>query len=95
MTKQYSIAEARDQFASLIRDTEHDQIHITRRGKPVAVILSIEEYERLQTKQTALDFWEVYEQWREAWAVDKWVEEEDIFDDVRGHSSGREVVTWE
>ena len=56
MSDQFSIADARNQFAELVRRSEQDPIHITRRGKTVAVIVSIEEYERLQAKQTSADF---------------------------------------
>jgi antitoxin Phd len=49
MTRDLSIAEARDGFTRLIHDTERgERVRITRRGKPVAVLLSLDEYERLQ-----------------------------------------------
>ena len=41
MSKRFSIAEARDQFTSIVRDVEKTPaVEITRRGKPVAVLLS-------------------------------------------------------
>jgi prevent-host-death family protein len=42
ITKSYSIAEARDQFAALVRRVEEQKqpVHVTRRGETVAVILS-------------------------------------------------------
>jgi prevent-host-death family protein len=49
MSKSYSIAEARDNFAAMVRDIEErvSVIELTRRGKPVAVLLSVGEYRRL------------------------------------------------
>ena len=49
MPKSYSIAEAKNHFTELVRDVENDSpIQLTRRGKPVAVLLSTREYERLK-----------------------------------------------
>lgn len=49
MAKQYSIASARDQLARLVHDAEEGQrVELTRRGKPVAVLLAIDDYRRLQ-----------------------------------------------
>lgn len=51
MAKQYSIAVARDQLARLVHDAEEGQrVELTRRGKPVAVLLAIEDYRRLQQR---------------------------------------------
>jgi antitoxin Phd len=49
MSKSYSIAEARDNFAAIVREIEErvSAIELTRRGKPVAVLLSVGEYRRL------------------------------------------------
>ena len=56
MTQNYSIAEARDRFTQIVRDAESgspDQI--TRHGKPVAVVLAAEEYERIKPQKTLWD----------------------------------------
>ena len=64
MLGQYSIAEARNHFTALVRAVERESaVELTRRGKPVAVVLSIQEYERLLTRQTR--FWEAYSAFRE------------------------------
>jgi prevent-host-death family protein len=45
----FSIAEAKAQFAQLVNEAEAGQaVRITRRGVPVAVVLSDQEYQRLQ-----------------------------------------------
>ncbi|MCL4860655.1 MAG: type II toxin-antitoxin system prevent-host-death family antitoxin [Caldilineaceae bacterium] len=57
MPKSYSIAEAQKRLHELVRSVEQDSaIQLTRRGIPVAVLLSIQEYERLQRPQES--FWE-------------------------------------
>ncbi len=43
--RSYSVAEARQNLARLIRTAEHGRaVRITRRGQPVAVLLSASEY---------------------------------------------------
>jgi prevent-host-death family protein len=43
MSKRYSIAEARNHLPAIVHDAERGKpIHLTRRGKPVAVLLSID-----------------------------------------------------
>jgi prevent-host-death family protein len=45
---QRSIAETRDDLAGLVHDAEQgNSVEITRRGKPVAVLLAYGEYQRL------------------------------------------------
>ena len=49
MTRTASIAEARNQLPALVHSAESGQsIALTRRGKTVAVLLSIEEFQRMQ-----------------------------------------------
>jgi len=67
MPKQYSIAKARDHFTSLVRIVERGSaVELTRRGKPVAVMLSIQEYKRLSTGQAS--FWEAYSSFWETYS---------------------------
>ncbi len=40
-------------------------MHITRRGKPVAVLISRAEYERLESGEPRRDFWQAIADWRE------------------------------
>jgi len=48
-----SIAQARNQFTTIIHHIEGGQpITISRRGKPVAVMLSMGDYERLLNAQS-------------------------------------------
>jgi prevent-host-death family protein len=46
--KRVSIAEARDNLTGLVHAAEAGvTIELTRRGKPIAVLLAVSEYERL------------------------------------------------
>ena len=48
MARRYSIAEARQEFARLVRRVERGRpLEIARRGRPVAVLMSASEYLRL------------------------------------------------
>jgi len=47
-----SVAEVRRRLPQLLREVEGGEgIRITRRGRPVAVLLSVEEYERLRRRR--------------------------------------------
>lgn len=97
ITKTYSIAEARDQFAALVRRVEQQKqpVHVTRRGEAVAVILSNQDYERMLAQQTQQNFWQAYQTWRQIWQVDEWEETSDPFTNIRDQSAGREIPTWD
>lgn len=60
-----SIAEARNSLTRLIYAAENGHVvHITRRGKPVAVLVSEDAYERLESGGPNRDFWQAVETWR-------------------------------
>ena len=89
----YSIAQTRDKFTSIVHEVEKlSSVEVTRRGKPIAVILSIAEYQRL--KNTKRNFWDACQQFR---ASTNWDEIEigpETFADVRDRSTGREENPW-
>ena len=93
MLKTYSIAQARDQFTEVVREVENESvIQLTRRGKLVALLLSPDEYARLQNKQ--IGFWEAFAPFRQQMdeqAVD--IDVESIFGQVRDQTSGR-AAEW-
>ncbi len=46
--RQVSLADARNHLTTLVRDVEHGlRVELTRRGRPVAVLVSHQEYERM------------------------------------------------
>ncbi len=90
MPRQYSIAKARDHFTSLVRSVERESaVELTRRGKPVAVILSIQEYKRISAGQAS--FWDAYSAFREQVNLEELDIEPDTFAGLRDRSPGREV----
>lgn len=71
MTKQYSIAEARANLPRIVHDVEGGaEVELTRRGKAVAVVLSLDEYARLKNGRGG--FWEAYQKWRASVDWDDW-----------------------
>lgn len=92
---QVSIAEAKNALTRLIHQVERGEaIHITRHGKPVAVLLSKEAYERLIAQEQQRDFWQAMEAWRAQESFD-WPEltPEEV-DSWRDRSPGREY-SWD
>jgi antitoxin Phd len=89
MTKQYSIAEARDHFPGIVREVEHNgPVELTRRGKPVAVLLSFEQYERLKSGRMSLG--EAIDRWRRETDFEALGITGDEFEGLRDPSPGRE-----
>lgn len=64
MTK-LSVANAKNQLTRLIHEAEAGEIiHITRRGKPVAVIISEQAFEWLQKGGQKNNFWQAIQEMR-------------------------------
>ena len=76
----YSIAEARNNLARLVHDAEDgDPVHLTRRGLPVAVILSLADYEHMRAAGEGL--WDRLRRFRDS------VEEAEA-------PAGRSGISW-
>ncbi|MFI3119919.1 MAG: type II toxin-antitoxin system Phd/YefM family antitoxin [Methylococcaceae bacterium] len=61
--KTSTIAEAKNNLSQLIRQLDVDEaIHLTRHGKPVAVMLSEVNYQRLNQKNNSL--YQAIQHWR-------------------------------
>ncbi len=90
MQKQFSIAEAKNRLPTIIHYVEKGpSVELTRRGKPVAVLLSIQEYERLSREYTG--FWSAISEFRRK-VEDEGVEISDSdFKGLRDRSTGREI----
>jgi len=85
----FSIAEARNRFTAIIRGLKRQPlVEVTRRGKPVAVLLSIEEYKRLAEQPRR--FWDTYQAFRTQTPLETLDIESEIFA-VRDPSPGREI----
>ncbi|MBW8879590.1 MAG: type II toxin-antitoxin system Phd/YefM family antitoxin [Acidobacteria bacterium] len=91
MVKKYSIAEARDNLASVVHEAEEGaQVELTRRGKPVAVLIGVEDFERRLSKEKP-GFRAAYEKFRrEHNLAELDIDPDEIFGDVRDPSPGRD-----
>jgi prevent-host-death family protein len=92
--KHYSIAEARNHFTSLVHAAEEGQpVAVTRRGRPIAVLLSLREYERLSQKQRG--FAELYRDFlrRNPDLAEQAIETEDWLHGIRDSVPGRDF-SW-
>lgn len=88
----YSIAEARNRFAELVHELDHvPQIEVTRRGQPVAVLVSVAEFKRLRSG--GLTFWDAYTAFAQAVDLAPLDIEPEDFAGLRELSPGREM-TW-
>ncbi|BAY90968.1 MULTISPECIES: type II toxin-antitoxin system Phd/YefM family antitoxin [unclassified Tolypothrix] len=91
MSQQYSIEEIPVNFNRIIEEVEQGEpIQITRQGQQVAVILSSAEYERLLNKSPR--FWESVTKFRQE-IIEEGIDinPDEVWQDVRDKSSGREV----
>jgi len=92
MSRRYSIAEARNNLAAIVHDLERKPcVELTRRGEPVAVLLSMPEYQRLLSHKTG--FWEAYVTFRNAVDLAQLKIEPGVFEGLRDASPGREL-SW-
>jgi antitoxin Phd len=90
MSKQSSIADARRNLPTLVDEAEAgSEVQLTRRGRAVAVLVSIEEYERLKSHR--MTFAEAYEAFRRKFPVAREGISSRYFRSVRERGRGREV----
>ena len=54
-TKYVTVAETKRDLSKLLRDLNGQYYLITRHGKPQAVLVSYEEFEKLENKQSSVD----------------------------------------
>jgi len=91
MAKRYSIAEARSHLPSIVNQAEAGQeIELTRRGKPVAVLLSLHELERLRGERAG--FGDTYRQFLKTHRLTEVGLEEGELESTRDRSTGRKVA---
>jgi prevent-host-death family protein len=91
MSKRYSIAEARTNLPTIVDRAEAGQeIELTRRGKPVAVVVSLRELERLRGVRT--QFGEAYRRFLKSHALGDIGLDADFFGSARDRESGRKVA---
>ena len=91
MQQEFSISEAIRKLPTILNQIESGgmPISLTRRGKSVAMVVSIQEYERLHRKKE--DFWDVFISFRQALEKENIEFSDSDFENLRDTSSGREV----
>ena len=86
-----SDVEARDHFTSLIRKVEQGTaVELTRHGKPVAVLISMAEYQKLNGERPS--FWDALTLFRNNVDLRQMDIQPEIFENLRDSSPGREVA---
>jgi prevent-host-death family protein len=90
MPKRYSIADARTNLPSLVDEAEAgEEIELTRRGKPVAAIVSLRELERLRGARTR--FSDAYRRFLKSHSLRDIGLDAEFFQNTRERESGRKV----
>jgi cellobiose PTS system EIIB component len=90
MSRRYSIAEARSRLPTIVDQAEAGlQIELTRRGQPVAVVVSCREFERLKSRRH--HFGETYRKFLEQYSLDEIGLEDDFPASTRDRTLGRNV----
>ena len=89
-TRRYSIARAREQLPGIVRAVERGgSIEITRRGEPVAVVMSLESRDRLGARRKT--FAEAYDQHVDRLGERPAAVKARYFDQLRDTDTGRKV----
>jgi prevent-host-death family protein len=90
MAQSYAIAEARANLPTLIDEVEAGVVvELTRRGKVVAIMISVTEYQRLQSKRTT--FQDSYQKLLKKHSLAEVGLEKDFARKLRDRSLGRKV----
>jgi prevent-host-death family protein len=91
MSRKYSIAEARSNLPAIVDQAEAGQeIQLTRRGKPVAVVVSLGEFVRLRGERP--QFADAYQRFLQTHDLNDVGLEEGYFQTTRSHDAGRKVA---
>src|SRR5216117_4476531 len=90
MSQWYSIAEARSRLPRIVDQAEAGvEIELTRRGQPVAVLVSHREFERLRGKR--LHFRDAYRKFLETHSLQEIGLDSDFAATTRDRTTGRKV----
>lgn len=91
MANKHSIAEARNNLPSLVRAAESGKaVELTRRGKPVAVLMGRRQFERLTRKHGG--FSAAYKEFTRTHDLKELdIDPDELFADTRDPSHGRDV----
>ncbi|MBK5297189.1 MAG: type II toxin-antitoxin system Phd/YefM family antitoxin [Vicinamibacteria bacterium] len=91
MSHRYSIAEARSQLPTIVDQAEAGrEIELTRRGRPVAVVVSCQAFEHLRGRRRS--FGDAYRGFLERHSLDAIGLDDNLAASTRDKSSGRPVA---
>ena len=91
MAQRYSIADARTSLSTIVDQAEAGlRIELTRRGKPVAVVVSLRTFERLQSDRPR--FGDAYKNFLKKYSLEEVGLEDDFAASTREKGVGREVA---
>lgn len=91
MSKEYSIAEARNSLSQIIHTVEGGkQVRLTRRGKSVAVLISEHEYQHMTGQRKG--FWDALQAFRQTHELRRLGIGADVFNKTRAKDRGRNVT---
>jgi prevent-host-death family protein len=87
---QYSATNARTELSALLRNLNDRQpVTLTRYGKPLAVLMSMNAYQRIVVVRPS--FWDAYQAFLRSHPLEQLAIEPDVFGGVRGTSPAREA----
>ncbi len=90
MGKTYSVAEARAHLPELLDEVEEgSDVQLTRRGRPVAVVLSSQRYEALQSDRPT--FSDAYRAFLKRHRPEDIALDDAFFESLRDRTPGRRV----
>jgi prevent-host-death family protein len=90
VAKRYSIAEARKKLPGLIDEAQAGtSVELTRRGRSVAVLVSVDEFERLKERRPS--FVDAHAAFRKRFPAERGGIEPRYFRSLRDRSPGRKV----
>lgn len=90
MAQRYSIANARISLPTIVDQAEAGQtVELTRRGKPVAVVVSLREFERLHGDRR--QFRDAYKQFLASHSLEEVGVDDDFAASSRDKGPGRKV----
>jgi prevent-host-death family protein len=90
MAKTYSVADARAHLPDILDEVEAGkEVRLTRRGQPVAVVVSPQKYDALRREGS--NFGDAYRAFAARHPLDEIGVEPDFFDSIRDREPGRRV----
>ena len=90
MPRRYSIAEARSHLPTIVDQAESGvEVELTRRGEPVAVVVSSREFERL--RGTRVHFGDAYKKFLKTHSLREVGVDDDFAASARDRTAGRTV----